>query len=191
MTGDREQELVATFGAEPGVDEVIPISALQGRNVGAVERWAVSQLPLGPSLYPKVRLCQVIKQQGLEPHAKGSFVPAKIAVGAQCAGLGGRRWQYAWGACVQMPMCQRDALAQDTVSEHPERFFVAEIIREKIFQQYREEVPYCTSVSCLALLMRLSGFHTQKCQISNPLDPAQIMGKPSGRCHESTSSLIC
>lgn len=46
----------------------------------------------------------------------------------------------------------RDARAQDTVSEHPERFFVAEIIREKIFQQYREEVPYCTSVSVLALL---------------------------------------
>ncbi len=35
---------------------------------------------------------------------------------------------------------------QDTVSEHPERFFVAEIIREKIFQQYREEIPYCSSV---------------------------------------------
>ena len=38
------------------------------------------------------------------------------------------------------------AFAQDTVSEHPERFFVGEIIREKIFQQYREEVPYCSSV---------------------------------------------
>ena len=35
---------------------------------------------------------------------------------------------------------------QDTVSEHPERFFVAEIIREKIFQQYQQEIPYCTSV---------------------------------------------
>ena len=54
MPGDRERELVAIFGAEPGVDEVIPISALQGHNVSAVERWAVSQLPLGPSLYPKV-----------------------------------------------------------------------------------------------------------------------------------------
>ena len=51
----RERELVALFGAQPGVHEVIPTSALQGRNVGAVERWAVSHLPLGPSLYPKVR----------------------------------------------------------------------------------------------------------------------------------------
>ncbi|XP_039066607.1 GTPase ERA-like, chloroplastic isoform X2 [Hibiscus syriacus] len=31
---------------------------------------------------------------------------------------------------------------KDIVSEHPERFFVAEIIREKIFMQYRNEVPY-------------------------------------------------
>ncbi|KAJ0236594.1 GTPase ERA-like [Hirschfeldia incana] len=31
---------------------------------------------------------------------------------------------------------------KDIVSEHPERFFVAEIVREKIFMQYRNEVPY-------------------------------------------------
>lgn len=35
---------------------------------------------------------------------------------------------------------------QDIVSEHPERFFVAEIIREKIFMQYRNEVPYACQV---------------------------------------------
>lgn len=55
MPEERERELVAYFGAEPGVDQVIPTSALKGRNVDAVERWAVAQLPLGPSLYPKVR----------------------------------------------------------------------------------------------------------------------------------------
>lgn len=35
---------------------------------------------------------------------------------------------------------------QDIVSEHPERFFVGEIIREKIFIQYRNEVPYACQV---------------------------------------------
>jgi GTPase len=35
---------------------------------------------------------------------------------------------------------------QDELTEHPERFFVAEIIREKIFQQYGDEVPYSTAV---------------------------------------------
>ena len=36
---------------------------------------------------------------------------------------------------------------KDMVSEHPERFFVAEIIREKIFERYRQEVPYSTAVN--------------------------------------------
>lgn len=35
---------------------------------------------------------------------------------------------------------------QDIVSEHPERFFVSEIVREKIFMQYRNEVPYACQV---------------------------------------------
>lgn len=36
---------------------------------------------------------------------------------------------------------------QDIVSEHPERFFVAEIVREKIFIQYRNEIPYACQVT--------------------------------------------
>jgi GTPase len=34
----------------------------------------------------------------------------------------------------------------DIVTEHPERFFVAEIIREQIFLLYDEEIPYSTTV---------------------------------------------
>lgn len=41
---------------------------------------------------------------------------------------------------------QSVSLLQDDVSEHPERFFVGEIIREKIFEQYQQEVPYATMV---------------------------------------------
>lgn len=37
----------------------------------------------------------------------------------------------------------------DAVSEHPERFFVGEIIREKIFEIFREEIPYATTVEIL------------------------------------------
>ncbi len=36
---------------------------------------------------------------------------------------------------------------KDMISEHPERFFVAEIIREKVFQQYKQEVPYSAAVN--------------------------------------------
>lgn len=39
---------------------------------------------------------------------------------------------------------------KEMVSEHPERFFVAEIIREKIFQQYHQEIPYSTQVNIVA-----------------------------------------
>ena len=35
---------------------------------------------------------------------------------------------------------------EDMISDYPERFFVAEIIREKIFHLYRQEVPYATAV---------------------------------------------
>lgn len=35
---------------------------------------------------------------------------------------------------------------KDQLTEHPERFFAAEIIREKIFLCYREEIPYSTEV---------------------------------------------
>ena len=35
---------------------------------------------------------------------------------------------------------------KDMITNHPERFFVSEIIREKIFQNYGEEIPYSTTV---------------------------------------------
>ncbi len=36
------------------------------------------------------------------------------------------------------------------VSEAPERFFVSEIVREKIFERYSQEIPYSTSVDIVA-----------------------------------------
>ena len=36
---------------------------------------------------------------------------------------------------------------KEMISEHPERFFVAEMIREKIFEQYRQEIPYSVQVN--------------------------------------------
>jgi GTP-binding protein Era len=42
--------------------------------------------------------------------------------------------------------CHPPFYPPDMVSEHPERFFVSEIIREKIFEKFREEIPYSTTV---------------------------------------------
>jgi len=36
---------------------------------------------------------------------------------------------------------------KDQISEHPERFFIAELIREQIFLQYQQEIPYSTAVN--------------------------------------------
>jgi len=46
---------------------------------------------------------------------------------------------------------------KEMVSEHPERFFVAEIIREKVFQQYHEEIPYSVQVNIVEYKERPEG----------------------------------
>ncbi|KAF7809710.1 GTPase ERA-like, chloroplastic isoform X1 [Senna tora] len=43
---------------------------------------------------------------------------------------------------------------KDIVSEHPERFFVGEIVREKIFMQYRNEIPYACQVNVVSYKAR-------------------------------------
>ncbi len=46
---------------------------------------------------------------------------------------------------------------QDQLTERPERFFVAEIIRENIFKYYGEEIPYCTLVEIEEFKERAAG----------------------------------
>lgn len=41
----------------------------------------------------------------------------------------------------------RPFYATDQISDHPERFMVAELIREKIFQKYGDEIPYSITVA--------------------------------------------
>lgn len=69
-------------------DEIVPISALKGKNLDVLLKLMVDYLPEGPALYPK-----------------------------------------------------------DMLSEHPNRFFVSEIIREKIFELFSNEIPYSTQVN--------------------------------------------
>ena len=49
------EKAAQAFQEVPSVETVIPVAAAKGRNVKAVEEWAVSHLPLGPALYPKVQ----------------------------------------------------------------------------------------------------------------------------------------
>ena len=45
----------------------------------------------------------------------------------------------------------------EMLSEHPERFFVAEIIREKVFEKFRQEVPYASTVTISNYVERTEG----------------------------------
>jgi len=45
----------------------------------------------------------------------------------------------------------------DAITDQPERFFVVEIIREKIFQKYGEEIPYSTTVTIEEFIEREQG----------------------------------
>jgi len=48
--------------------------------------------------------------------------------------------------CFPLNLRLLNTRTQGTVSDQPEKFFVAEIVREKIFFLYDQEVPYCTQV---------------------------------------------
>ena len=53
----------------------------------------------------------------------------------------------------------------DQLSEHPERFFIAEIVREAIFNRFREEVPYSAQVNVVAYEEREGGKDFIDCEI--------------------------
>ena len=50
----RLNDLQQLFSANAAVDMVLPASALMGRGTEDIKQWALSKLPLGPTLYPKV-----------------------------------------------------------------------------------------------------------------------------------------
>ncbi len=68
---------------------------------------------------------------------------------------------------------------EDQVTEHPERFFVAEIIREKIFERYGEEIPYATAVGIDEFKERPEGkdFISARIVVERPSQKAILIGK--------------
>ena len=54
---------------------------------------------------------------------------------------------------------------KDQLSEHPERFFIAEIVREAIFNRFREEIPYSTQVMVVTYETRQAGKDFIDCEI--------------------------
>lgn len=78
----------------------------------------------------------------------------------------------------------------DEVTEHPERFFVSEIIREKIFEKYSDEIPYSTAVVIDEFKERKGGKDYIKARIIVERDSqkAIIIGK-GGKALKSVGQL--
>ena len=71
------------------------------------------------------------------PNVEKVFPVSALAnVGAEAP----KRW------CVERLPPGPTLYPKETISEHPERFFIAEIIREKVFLQYQQEIPYSAQV---------------------------------------------
>ncbi|OZC04647.1 GTPase Era [Rubricoccus marinus] len=84
---DDALPLVDLYRQRHDFEEVVPISALNGKGTDNLLSLILARIPEGPPYYPA-----------------------------------------------------------DQISEHPERFFVSEIVREAVFNLFRDEVPYSTSV---------------------------------------------
>jgi len=74
----------------------------------------------------------------------------------------------------------------DIVSEASERFFVAEIIREKIFMKYKEEVPYSTTVDIVEFKEREAGktFISADIYVERDSQKGILIGKQGGALKE-------
>lgn len=74
----------------------------------------------------------------------------------------------------------------DQVSEHPERFFVAEMIREQIFRHFSQEVPYATQVNVVSYEERpdRADFIDAEIVVERDTQKAIIIGKKGAALRE-------
>jgi len=74
----------------------------------------------------------------------------------------------------------------DIVSEASERFFVAEIIREKIFMKYKEEIPYSATVDIVEFKEREAGktFISADIYVERDSQKGILIGKHGGALKE-------
>lgn len=74
----------------------------------------------------------------------------------------------------------------DIVSEHSERFFVAEIIREKVFLSTHEEIPYATTVEVIEFKERAHGkwFIAAEIYVERESQKGILIGKKGAKLKE-------
>ena len=149
-SGMERRMITAVKNAIQDADAVLAIIDASDRPEEAVEMLAPGAAWQGPPL------CLVLNKIDLLP----SEAEVETLMG----------WvREASGASVVLPISAKDVKGIDRlkdwmvqampegptlydkeyVAQASERFFVAEIVREKIFEQYRQEIPYCCQVECV------------------------------------------
>lgn len=71
------------------------------------------------------------------------FTPAKTI---EVSALNGENIEALFNAILDLLPEHEAYFPKDVLTDKPEKFFVEEIVREKIFQNYKQEVPYSTQV---------------------------------------------
>lgn len=71
----------------------------------------------------------------------------------------------------------------ELISTQPERFFISEIVREKIFEKYSEEIPYSTEVSITEFKERDAGkwYISADIIVERPSQKAIIIGEAGSK----------
>lgn len=74
----------------------------------------------------------------------------------------------------------------DQIAAQPERFFVAELVRERIFERYREEIPYATEVEIEEFKERAAGkdFIEANILVENESQKGILIGKSGAAIKE-------
>lgn len=92
-------------------------------------------------IVPEARMLEAALAASAGPHPPAAIVPVSAL---KRTGLDALKREIVARLPLHPPFYPEDSL-----SDRHERFFVAEIIREKIFERYREEIPYSTTVRIL------------------------------------------
>ena len=107
---------------------------------------SIGHLPQKPTLLFVNKMDKIPQEQALplvEKYLAAFAFEAVVPISA----LKGTNLDVALGEILERLPLGPPFYPKDLVSEHPERFFIAEIVREKIFEQFRQEVPYSTQVN--------------------------------------------
>ena len=110
--------------------DVMDLSVLQGKPVFLV----INKIDLIPE-----KEALPLAQAYAEMHNFEGIIPISALKGANLDKLKSLFLEYLPAGPPFYP--------KEMISEHPVRFFVAEIIREKIFEYYSKEIPYSTQVN--------------------------------------------